>query len=78
MNFEWDENKRKQTLRERELDTDSIEISTRTEDENRIVKISKFDDCKIYVLVFTYRGDRIRIISFRRASKKFEEIYEKK
>lgn len=88
MIFEWDESKRRQTLQERNLDfvntaeawldKDSIEMSVKTDDELRIVKIAKFIDKKIYVVVFTHRERKIRIISFRRASKKFEEIYEKK
>ncbi len=87
MMFEWDENKRLQTINERNLDfkdaqkawvdENSKEILIHTSDELRIVKISEFVDRKIYVVVFTIREDRIRIISFRRASKKFEEIYEK-
>lgn len=87
MKFEWDEEKRLKTLLERGLDfrdaqkawidSHSVELSIQFEDEARVIKISKFSDQKIYVVVFTYRDDFVRIISFRRASKKYEEIYEK-
>lgn len=88
MIFEWDEAKRIKTLKERGLDfieaahawldEYSIELAVLVDDEPRTVKVSRFKDKKIYVVVFTQRKNHIRIISMRRASKKYEEIYEEK
>lgn len=56
-------------------DPDMIEIPVRTSDEPRFLVIGKIAD-KHWVGVITYRGDKIRIISVRRARKQEVSIYE--
>ena len=56
-------------------DDNMVEIRTSYEDEERFINIGKID-AKFYSVVTTYRGDKIRIISARRARKKEIEIYE--
>jgi len=52
-----------------------IEITTAYENEERFINIGKINT-KFYTIVTTFRGDKIRIISARRARKKEIEIYE--
>ncbi|VAW89797.1 hypothetical protein MNBD_GAMMA18-2338 [hydrothermal vent metagenome] len=94
MEFEWDENKRLKTLRERKIDfTDMInlwddpkrqEVRDRRNnyDEPRFQIIGKFK-FNIYFVVYTERVyedgvEVIRLISARRANKKEREMYEKR
>lgn len=44
-------------------------------DEDRFLVIGKLEN-KVYTVIITYRGEKIRIISVRRARKKEEELYE--
>ena len=56
-------------------DTERIEIPARTEDEPRHIVIGKINR-KHWSSVITYRGDKTRIISVRRAQKTEIKIYE--
>lgn len=92
MEFEWDENKRRKTLRERKIDfIDMIDLwddpkrqevrdfrHNYGEPRFQTIGKSKFN---IYFVVYTERvcedgAEVIRIISARRANKKERELYD--
>jgi hypothetical protein len=85
MEFEFDEsksagNKAKHGIDFREAqalwdDPDLIEIPAKTSDEPRSLVIGRIAG-KHGAAVITYRGDRTRIISVRRAGPKEIDIYE--
>lgn len=85
MEFEFDENKSNSNktkhgidFRETQAlwnDPDLIEIPARTTDELRFLVVGRIAD-RHWSAVVTYRDDRIRIISVRRAGPKEIEIYE--
>ena len=56
-------------------DPDLIEIPVRTTDESRLLVIGRISD-RCWSAVITYRGDKIRIISVRRARKEEVNVYE--
>jgi uncharacterized DUF497 family protein len=56
-------------------DSDLIEIPVRTSDEPRFLVIGRIAG-KYWSGIITYRGDKIRIISVRRARKEEVNIYE--
>jgi uncharacterized DUF497 family protein len=56
-------------------DPDRIEIPARTEDEPRLMVIGRIG-VRVWSTVITYRGDIVRIISVRPASRKEVAIYE--
>jgi len=56
-------------------DPDLIEIPVRITDEPRFLVIGRISD-RCWSAVITYRGDKIRIISVRRARKEEVNIYE--
>jgi uncharacterized DUF497 family protein len=56
-------------------DPDLIEIPVRTSDEPRFMVIGRISG-RCWSGVITYRGDKIRIISVRRARKEEVNIYE--
>ena len=56
-------------------DRDRIEIPARTEDESRLMVIGRIGS-RVWSAVITYRGDNVRIISVRPASRKEVELYE--
>lgn len=56
-------------------DVDRVEVPARTEDESRWLVIGRID-ATVYSAVITYRGDRIRVISVRRARKEEVALYE--
>ncbi len=72
--FEWDEAKRERTIAERELDfldavrlfdgRPVIDVAARTETEARTLTTGQLDDGKFYTVVWTWRGEARRIISF--------------
>ena len=83
--FEWDEAKRQQTIKDRGLD---FLAATRVFDgrpvitapakfpfEPRFVSTAMLDDGKFYSVVWMWRGDVRRIISFRRAWNGEERTY---
>jgi uncharacterized DUF497 family protein len=56
-------------------DPDRLEISARTEEEPRYMTIGTIGDA-VWSAVFTYRGERVRIISVRRARESEVRAYE--
>ena len=85
MEFEFDPNKNKKNkekhgidfIEAQELweDPYRIEIPAKYLDEPRYLLIGKIND-QHWAAIFTYRKDKIRIISVRRARKNEKEIYE--
>lgn len=57
------------------LDEMFVEVPARTEDEPRFLVVGMISG-KHWSAVITYRGDRLRIISVRRARVEEVEIYE--
>jgi uncharacterized DUF497 family protein len=88
LNFEWDENKAKSNLAKHGVsfeeaatvfgDPLSITIPdpAHSQIENRSVILGNSHDQKLLVVVHTDRGDNIRIISARRASRNERINYE--
>ncbi|MGH7098871.1 MAG: BrnT family toxin [Stellaceae bacterium] len=84
--FEWLETKRLKILRDRELDfQDTVQIfdgrpalhvRSFRNNEDRVVSIAMIDS-KFYAVVWTWRGENRRIISFRRARDAEERRYRK-
>ena len=56
-------------------DPDLIEIPVKTSDEPRFLVIGRISE-KCWSGIITYRGEKIRIISVRRARKEEVNIYE--
>jgi uncharacterized DUF497 family protein len=84
--FEWDEEKRLTTLHERKLDfRDTYQVfdgrpvthvrATRNREE-RFVSTAQIEG-KLFTVVWTWRGENQRIISFRRARDDEERAYRK-
>jgi uncharacterized protein len=57
------------------LDAAYVEVPARTVDEERFVVVGKISG-RHWSMVITYRGERVRIISARRARAEEVEIYE--
>jgi len=88
--FEWDEIKEKENFRKHRVsfadaeavfyDPFSITIpdSPHSSKENRYIDIGMSEKFRILVVVYTERGDRIRIISVRRATRAERKNYEEK
>lgn len=57
------------------LDAERVEVPARTEDEVRILVVGRIRG-KHWSAVITYRSDRVRIISVRRAREEEVELYE--
>ena len=86
--FEWDERKAKQNIRKHGVsfeeaatvfgDQFSITIydPLHSEDEDRFVILGMSSKNPLLVVVHTERGDKIRIISARKATKKERKQYE--
>lgn len=82
--FEWDENKRVKTLQERGLDFRDarlifdgrpvVHIPAFKNDEARFVSVALIGK-KFFSVVWTWRGEWRRIISFRRARGGEEKAY---
>ncbi len=88
MRFEWDDNKAKSNFLKHDIafeeavtifaDTYLLltEDSQHSHKEEREWAIGESEDGSIIVVVFTMRGDRIRIISARKATLRERRIYE--
>lgn len=86
--FEWDPNKAKENLETHGIsfdeastafhDTLSLAIydPLHSEEEDRFVLIGSSHRNRLLVIVHTDRGDKIRLISARKASQKEREQYE--
>jgi uncharacterized DUF497 family protein len=87
MKFEWNEKKSHSNLVKHGIDfkaakaiwddPNRIEIYTEYPIENRNIIIGKIGK-KLWVSIFTMRGNSIRIISVRRSRKKETELYDQK
>ncbi len=85
MNFEYDTAKSNANLLKHGIDFDQaqalwddpwmLEAPARTEDEPRFLSIGRIED-KHWAVVWTPRGDAVRIISARRARKEEIDYYE--
>lgn len=85
MQFEYDINKNGLNKRKHGIDSveaqalwkdpDRIEIPARTVDERRYLLVGKLGDDH-WSAIFTYRDEKIRIISVRRSRGEEVEIYE--
>ena len=84
MKIEFDQAKNKKNIKERGLsfedvallDWDAALIKKDTrQSEDRYVVLAPLDG-RLYVACYTWRGDMRRIISFRKANKREEKIYE--
>ena len=85
MEYEFDKRKSKKNLQKHGIDfikaqdlwndPDRIEIPAKTVDEPRFLMIGKISDT-YWSCVFTYRADKVRIISVRRSRKEEIDIYE--
>jgi len=88
LRFEWDPNKAKQNLKIHGVSFDEASTSFRdalslaiydplhSEEEDRFVLIGNSHKDHLLVVVHTERGDNIRLISARKASKKERKQYE--
>ena len=86
--FEWDDNKAKQNLKKHgvsfeEASTVSGDPLARTipdplhsEEEDRFVNLGESQSRRLLVVVFTERGDKIRIISARVATRRERKDHE--
>ncbi len=86
--FEWDDEKAKSNLKKHEVSFEEAatifndpEIATisdpdHSEDEERYVSIGKSVIMRLLAVIHTYRKERIRLISARKATKAEKEKYE--
>ncbi len=86
--FEWDENKEKSNRQKHKVgfaegesvfsDSFSITISDpdHSLEERRFIDIGMSDKNRVLVVVYVERGERIRIISVRKATTAERKIYE--
>jgi uncharacterized DUF497 family protein len=83
MNFDWDENKNEENIRKHGFDfQDAWEVFDQfallkpslQSGERRYLCFGELDDVLV-AIVFTYRDDTIRIISFRKARKSERRDY---
>jgi len=85
MDFEFDKRKSQVNMKKHGIDfvevqalwedPDRIEIPAKTTEELRFILIGKILE-KHWSSIFTYRGEKIRIISMRRSRVEEIEIYE--
>jgi uncharacterized DUF497 family protein len=85
MGFEFDDVKSKGNLKKHGIDfrsaqalwedPDRIEIPARTTDEPRVILLGRIEG-SVWAAIFTYREEKIRIISVRRARKDEVGLYE--
>ena len=84
--FEWDERKARANLRKHRVDfadaatifgdERAVTVAEDDPEEERYATIGIDALARVLVVVYTMRGDRIRIISARRATKREREHYE--
>ena len=83
--FEWDENKRLQTLLVRGLDFRDattlfdgrpiVTLDARWQDEARFMTVGLMMDGKIHTVIWTQRENAVRIFTFRRSQNGEERAY---
>ena len=86
MDYQWDPNKAKSNLKKHGVrfadavsvfeDENAITIEDEHESENRFITIGKDILLRILVVIYTFRGHIIRIISARKATVRERKIYE--
>jgi hypothetical protein len=88
LNFQWDENKARSNLGKHGVSFEeattvfgdplslTIPDPAHSQVEDRLIVLGKSHQQKILVVVHTERGDSIRIISARRASRRERKSYE--
>ncbi len=86
MDYQWDPNKAKSNLKKHGVrfadavsvfeDENAITIDDEHESENRFITIGRDILVRILVVVYTFRGHIIRIISARKATARERKIYE--
>lgn len=87
MDIEWDEAKRKRTLESRGLDfsdvssvewADALTVEDKREDylETRYVTIAPIHK-RLCVFAYCWRGEKLRVISLRKANKREQKRYAK-
>jgi uncharacterized DUF497 family protein len=88
LDFEWDEKKAKKNLKKHHVSFDeaatifadplsvTIDDPQHSQDEDRFITLGESHRRRLLVVVFTERGDRIRIISARVASPGERKDYE--
>jgi hypothetical protein len=88
MKYEWDENKRVANLAKHGvdfIDAEDFDWSSAIETiddrfnyiEDRWIALG-FIDSRLHVLIYTMRGENIRLISLRKANKREKDYYEEK
>ncbi|MBQ2680265.1 MAG: BrnT family toxin [Firmicutes bacterium] len=88
MKFEWDDNKEQINIRKHGIDFSTaayvfddfyhIEIfdEAHSESEDRFIAIGMVDDIAVIIaVIYTERGEIIRIISARKATRREKEVY---
>jgi uncharacterized DUF497 family protein len=90
LSFEWDDQKAIKNLAKHEVsfeeastvfaDPLSLTIADplHSDDEDRFVTLGESGEGRLLVVVFTERGDNIRIITARRATRRERKDYEEK
>ena len=86
MSYQWDPNKAKSNLKKHGInfadaagvfeDENAVTIEDEHESESRFVTIGRDFLRRILVVVYTFRGVIIRIISARKATMREKKIYE--
>ena len=86
MEYQWDNNKARANLRKHQVDfadavavfSDDFAITIEDDhpDEERFVTIGMDSLGRILVVVYTWRGESIRLISARKATKNEQKQYE--
>ena len=86
MRFEWDPDKARANLRKHGVDFAdaatifddplAVTISDEGAEESRFVTIGSDAEARVLVVVYVWRGVRIRIISARRATRRERRRYE--
>lgn len=86
MTYQWDPNKAKSNQKKHGVrfadavfvfeDENAITIEDEHETENRFITIGRDILLRILVVVYTFRGHIIRIISARKATTRERKIYE--
>jgi uncharacterized DUF497 family protein len=86
MNYEWDEEKAAANLRKHRVDfadavgvfddPHALSMPYPTPHEDRFIAVGMDVLGRVLVVVYAYRGERIRIISARRATSSERETYE--
>jgi uncharacterized DUF497 family protein len=86
MDYQWDPNKAKSNLKKHGVrfadavsvfeDENAITIEDEHESENRFITIGRDILLRILVVVYTFRGHIIRLISARKATAREREMYE--